>query len=164
MADEFAQYAWGADFGLVAPSTVAHPFYTLVDRRTTISATGVAVWEYRGRYQNGTESGWVSELEILDSFTPLQLDVFHALWILYRPETRATGRRPVSRKRPASLSRSDALSLFPIGTPVFKRFNSGVEMTGQVFDYLLPYWRVRYPDNDWEDISRRDMERATRKP
>ena len=163
IADEFAQYAWKVDFGLTAPSTVAHPFYTLVNRKEVTSDTGVIRWEYRGRYQNGTESTWVSESEALDSFTPLQLDVFHALWTLYHPETSpATG--SVSKKRPAPLSRSDALGLFPIGTPVYRCFDHGAEMVGQVYDYLQPYWRVRYPDNNWEEMPRRDLERSTKKP
>ena len=32
-------------------------------------------------------SEWVSEAEALDSFTPLQLDTFHALWNLYDPSS-----------------------------------------------------------------------------
>ena len=63
MEDEFAQMAWGADLGLGADSTTAAPMYTLLDRRRVISSSGVARWEYRGRYLDGVASDWVSEAE-----------------------------------------------------------------------------------------------------
>ena len=85
LADEFAQFAWSADFGLATPSVVAKPLYTLCDRRNVTSATGVSKWEYRGKYHDGKPSQWMAETEILSSFSRLQLDVFHALWNLYNP-------------------------------------------------------------------------------
>ena len=44
-----------------------------------------SVWKgrYKGRLVDGTESQCQSEEEARDSFTPLQLDVFHALWETY---------------------------------------------------------------------------------
>ncbi|CAM9729398.1 unnamed protein product [Choristocarpus tenellus] len=49
---------------------------------------------------------------------PLQLDVFHALWDLYNPDTSP---RPTDTSRQGnSLSREDALRLFPTGTTVKK--------------------------------------------
>ena len=48
MEDEFAQIAWGTDFGLRGDSAAAAPMYTLMDRRTIVSTSGVARWEYRG--------------------------------------------------------------------------------------------------------------------
>ena len=156
--DEFAQFAWTSDLGLKSPSTVANPFYTLVDRRRITSSTGVESWEYRGRYQRGTDSRWVSEVEALDSFTPLQLDVFHALWNLYQPVPDVST-PPPSKKRCPTLLRSTALELFPIGTPTY-RSSGSTEMFGQVYDYHTPYWRIRYRDNNWEELSRREMERS----
>ena len=87
MEDEFAQMAWRANLGLGEHSTIAAPMYTLLDRRRVVSASGVARWEYRGRYLEGVASEWVSEEKSLDSFTPLQLDTFHALWNLYEPSS-----------------------------------------------------------------------------
>ena len=29
---------------------------------------------------------------------------------------------------------------------------------GQVYDFQVPYWRVRYPDGDWEELTRREMD------
>ena len=26
-----------------------------------------------------------------------------------------------------------------------------------VFDYCDPYWRVEYPDGDWEELTKREM-------
>ena len=70
MKDEFAQVAWGVDLGLEAHSITAAPMYTLLDRRRVVSSAWAARWEYRGRYLDGVASDWVSETEVLDSFTP----------------------------------------------------------------------------------------------
>ena len=164
MEDEFAQLAWGADLGLGEPSTTAAPMYTLLDRRRVVSATGVVRWEYRGRYLDGVASDWVSETESLDSFTPLQLDTFHALWNLYDPSSERS--RPLApdggaKKRPA-LSRSEALRRFPIGTRVEKPLGDGgggAARPGQVYDFYSPYWRVRFADNDWEELTATEMKR-----
>ena len=83
--DEFTQVAWGADLGLAEPAAVEAPIYTLFDRRTVQEGQAPWVWEYRGRYLDGQESHWLQEEEALDNFTPLQLDVFHALWDLLQP-------------------------------------------------------------------------------
>ena len=44
-ADECAQLARSADFGLATPSVVAKPLYTLSDRLNVTLATGVPMWE-----------------------------------------------------------------------------------------------------------------------
>ena len=157
LADEFAQFAWSADFGLATPSVVAKPLYTLCDRRNVTSATGVSKWEYRGKYHDGKSSQWMAETEILSSFSRLQLDVFHALWNLYNPHQSQIQLTP-SRKRAQPLPREDALKPFPIGTTVAKESDSGI-IRGQVYDYRAPYWRVQYEDNDWEELSRQEVHR-----
>ena len=48
--DDFAQIARGADVGLRGNSVAAAPMYTLMDRRTIVSAPGAARWEYGGKY------------------------------------------------------------------------------------------------------------------
>ena len=45
LADEFAQFAWSADFGLTTPSVAAKPLYTFYDRRNGTSATWVPKYE-----------------------------------------------------------------------------------------------------------------------
>ena len=112
------KYAWPADYGLASPSVAATPLYTLSDRRVIVTESGSKKWEYRGRYQNGRETGWLTEIEILGSFTRLQLDVFHALWNLYHPHAGHQDRTP--RKKRPNLSREEALQLFPVGTRISK--------------------------------------------
>ena len=57
MGDGFAHMTWGADVGLEGYPTPAALMYTLQDRKRVVSATGVASWEYRGRYLVGEASG-----------------------------------------------------------------------------------------------------------
>ena len=83
--DEYAHFAWGPDLGLVADSTLPSPLYTLMDRCTIQLPNGSWEWRYRRRYLNGSLSGFITESEFLDSFSPIQLDIFHALWELYQP-------------------------------------------------------------------------------
>lgn len=96
--DEFGQFVWSPDLGLVEDSVVAAPLYTLVDRQVAQGAGGTSsawAWEYRGKYQDGTTSSWITEDTVRDSFSPLQLDVFHALWEDYHGANIALG--PPSR-------------------------------------------------------------------
>eukprot|EP00752_Nemacystus_decipiens_P002618 g2451.t1 len=78
---------WSADLGLAGTPIVAVPLYTLTARElgTGTGGSGTWAWEYRGRYQDGAQSGWITDDEAQDSFSPLQLDVFHALRELNRP-------------------------------------------------------------------------------
>ena len=55
--DEYAHFAWDADLGLAASSTMAAPLYTLVDRQASAREGGAWRWEYKGRFLNETESG-----------------------------------------------------------------------------------------------------------
>ena len=123
--------------------------------------SGTRKWAYKGRYQDRSESSWLSEVDVLDSFTPLQLDVFHTLWNLYYPSTPSTQLAP-SRKTNSHLERVRALQVFPIGTRGVKSFQRQ-EQEGQVYDYLDKKWRVRYPDSDWEELTRREMDQFVRR-
>ena len=78
--DGYAHFTWGPDLGLTAASTLASPIYTLVDRCPIQLPNGSWEWRYRGRYLNGSLSGFITESECLDSFSPVQLDVFHTVW------------------------------------------------------------------------------------
>ena len=58
----------------------------------------------------------------MDIFTPMQLDVFHAMWELYHAEAR--GARPptaATRVDRNTLDRAHALSEVLVGTVVWKR-------------------------------------------
>eukprot|EP00752_Nemacystus_decipiens_P004057 g3715.t1 len=163
--DEFSHLVWSADLGLADTSIVAVPLYTLVDRRVVHSADTPSAWtwEYQGRFQDGTLSPWLTYDEASDSFSPLQLDVFHALYEDYHGANAAPRPAgPPTRGAREVASREHALQLFPIGTPIGREF---VDSEGHpqvfkaaVFDYCDPYWRVDYPDGDWEDLTRREMD------
>ena len=141
--DEYAHFVWGPDLELGAALTLASPLYTLVDRCTIQLPNGFWEWRYRGRYLNGSLSGSVTGSGCLDSFSPMQLDIFHALWELYQP--------PLHRTRPAAKSTSSerlaanrvhALLEVPIGTTVVWRdFTDQRERIQrcrtEVYDYKL---------------------------
>ena len=156
--DEYAHLVWSADLGLVDTAVVGVPLYTLVDRRVVHrSGTTLAwTWRYQGRYQDSALSSWITEDEAGDNLSPLQLDVFHALYEIYHDADatpRPTG--PPTRGVREVASREQALLLFPIGTQVGREFahqDGKLKIFGaSVFDYCDPYWRVKYPDGDWEE-------------
>ena len=96
--------------------------------------------------------------EASDSFSPLQLDVFHALYEEYHGADVTP--RPTRGAREVA-SRNQALQLFPIGTLVGRKLvdSEGLAKTfkATVLDYCDPYWRVEYPDGDWEELTKREM-------
>ncbi|CAB1114741.1 unnamed protein product [Ectocarpus sp. CCAP 1310/34] len=158
--DEFSHLIWSADLGLAGTSVAAVPPYTLMARRVGPGKGGADAWawEYRGRYQDGAQSDWITEDEARDSFSPLQLDVFHALWELHHPSdaTRPTG-EPTRGEREVE-SRDRALEMFPRGTEVGRVFmdaeGRSKTFKAKVYDYCDPYWRVEYPDGDWEALTK----------
>jgi len=162
--DEFAHLLWSADFGLADNSVTAVPLYTLTDRRVGKGkgGTGSWAWEYRGRYQDGVQSDWMTEDEVRDSFSSLQLDVFHATWELLNPDaaTRPPG-EPTRGEREVE-SRERALEMFPRGTVVGRVFadaeGRSKTFKARVYDYCDPYWRVEYSDGDWEELTKREVE------
>ena len=76
-----------------------------------------------------------------------------------QPPGRPAG--PPTRGAREVASRDQALQLFPIGTPVGREFvdSEGLAKTfkATVFDYCDPYWRVEYPDGDWEELNKWEM-------
>lgn len=163
--DEFAHTIWSVDLGLADTSVVAVPLYTLTDRRVVKGGDRTNpswAWEYRGRYQDGTLSPWLTEDEVRDSFSSLQLDVFHAMWETYQnPDKAARPPGPPTRGEREVASREDALLQYPVGTVVGREFADGEGNTkvfrGKVKDFADPYWRVEYADGDWEELTRREL-------
>ena len=163
--DEYAHFAWSLDLGLAATSTLALPIYTLVDHCLIQLRNGSWEWRYRGRYLKGFLSGFNTERECFDSFSPLQLDVFHALRELYQPSHH--------RPPPAATStssgrladnRAHALLEVPIGTVVWRDFTNQqgriLRCRTEVYDYKTPYWRVRRSDGDWQESTRTEVGRG----
>ena len=91
----------GSGFGLKGDTVAAVTVYMLMGRRTIVSASGVARWQYRGKRLDGVSSDQVAQSEALHSFTPLQLDAFHAIWSLNPPISKQTSTASlvVQRKR-----------------------------------------------------------------
>ena len=161
--DGYAHFAWGPDLGLGATSILASPLYTLVDRCTIQLPNGSWEWRYRGRYLSGFLLGFITESECLNNFSPMQLDVYHALWELYQP--------PRYRPQPAAKSTSNerlaanrayALLEVPVGTVVRRDFTDQQgriqRCKTEVYDYKTPYWRVRHEDGDREELTRTEIE------
>lgn len=75
---------------------------------------------YRGstgtESRGGVESSWLAEREVLNSFTPLQLDCFFALSHKYRSQTPVELTAPPSRPH-APLSRRDAFACSSYALP-----------------------------------------------
>ena len=160
LADEFAQFGWSADFKRSENLGTDEAWDSIAACRRTTKESGARVWEYKGRYPSGRESDWVSENKMLETFTPLQLDVFIALWHLYEPSP-SNDLTPPPRKSRAPLSRDEALALFPIGHTFWKDFGGGLKLQGRVFGYRNRFWRVRYSDSDWEELSRQELQRLS---
>ena len=115
-------------------------------------------WQYRGRYRSGVESEWLPEGEVRDSFSPLQLDVFTALWEAYKGDgCRPRPPEPLPKEEGDQGVRARALQDFPTGTQVRRSFagSDGVSRASvvRIYDFREPYWRVRYPDGDWESLA-----------
>eukprot|EP00752_Nemacystus_decipiens_P005076 g4607.t1 len=166
--DKFSHFVWGPDLGLVEDSVVAAPLYTLIDRKPTQGAGSVSeawAWEYRAKYQDGSTSSWLTEDEVKDSFSPLQLDVFHTLWEDYHgPDIAPRPPGAPTRGEREVATREAALKEFPLNTEVGRELqdnNANVIITrGKVCDFYDPYWRVEFSDGDWEELTRRELRRG----
>ena len=155
IADEFAQYAWGPDLKLPESSELLPTYQSLADCRQVVSQTGRLRWEFKGLSAGGVVSDWQDQSKMLQTFTPLQLDGFLALWHLYNPDAAVANPSP----SPNSLSRAEALRMFPLGLVVWKRFPGGTRLKGQVYDFKAPYWRVRYSEGIWEELTRTELQK-----
>ena len=166
--DEFSHFVWAPDLGLAEDSTVASPLYTLTNRRVARGVGGASAawaWEYQGRYQDGTTTSWLTEDVVRDSFSPLQLDVFHAMWEDYHgQEIAARPAGPPTRGEREVATRTEALQEFPLNTEVGRELTDKegnvIISRGRVCDFYDPYWRVEFGDGDWEELTRRELRRG----
>ena len=111
-------------------------------------------------FHDGAKSNWLSEEEVfLNNFTGLQVDVFYALWIL--PSARPRPAETLARAKINLVARDEALRLIPRKTKVRERFedNQGnvLEFEGEVFDFRQPFYRIKYADGDWEEMTQLEM-------
>ena len=166
--DEFSHSVWGPDLGLVSDSVVAAPLYTIVNRKAVQGAGGTSTawaWEYQGKYQDGTTSTWLTEDAVRDSFSPLQLDVFHAMWEDYHgPGVAPRPAGPPTRGEREVATREDALKEFPLNTEVGRELmdqdGNAILRRGKICDFYDPYWRVEFSDGDWEELTRRELRKG----
>ena len=121
--DEYAHFAWGPDLGLGAASTTAlAPLHSGGSLPIQLP-NGFWEWRYRGRYLNGYLSGLITGSECLDSFSPMQLDVFHALCELHQPSRhRARPAAESTSSEHLAANRTHALLEVPIGIVVWRDF------------------------------------------
>ena len=142
--------------------------YVYPNRQKAVMGQGNAwKWRYKGRFVDCTESQWLSEEEAREYFTPLQPDVFNALWETYHGaacQTRPTS--TLTRKERAGIDRELALKQHPVGTVIWREFadaeGNKKRHLSKVFDYKSPYWRVRYTDGYWEEPNEREIPKARR--
>lgn len=134
--------------------------YAIYDRM----AGADGAWQYKWLKRDGKISGWVSEKQMLELVMPWTLDTFHALYEL-RPESEQPvyARRPETRES-AQLSREEALEMFPRGTVLVREHKERNKpltyIWGRIDGYLKPYWRARYDDGCWEDMTKTDVKGA----
>ena len=87
----------------------------------------------------------MTEDEAKDSFTPLQLDVFHAMWETYQTvDCRPRPDGIPSKGEQDASSRQEALKLHPVGTQVRRAFADDVGQakvfTRVIYDFNEPCW------------------------
>jgi hypothetical protein len=137
---------------------------SIIDRR--IGADGN--WEYLIRSRiTGKPTEWLSQDEIEPLVKPSDLDTFHALYELrHMDQMKGYAKRPKAKSgntRPAH----EARKLYPKGTVVARLLPStqkpGVGVVyqwGEVHSYCSPRWRVRYSNNEWENLTEAQLKRA----
>ena len=56
------------------------------------------------------------------------------------------------------------MSEFPLGTKICRELKDGEGKTilsrGKVCDFYDPYWRVEFSDGDWEELTRRELNKG----
>lgn len=154
--DVFAHLAWGADLELARTSTIAVPPYTLTDRRTAGTSRDVWEWQSRGRYRTGTERrDYLRRSETASphckptSSMPCERRTKAGVAALGRP----CGRRRVGRTTRRGQGCSTRFPDLHTGQATVRRCwwgepcrsGAGIRLPGL-------YWRVRYPDGDWEGL------------
>ena len=70
---------------------------------------------------------------------------------------------PTRGEREAA-SRKEVLKAYPIGTKVRREFadirGRRRVSVGELYDSSNPYWRVKYPDGDWEDLNGQEIKQG----
>lgn len=56
---------------------------------------------------------------------------------------------------PEGIPSGSMLALFPIGFALWTYFGGGLRPLNKVHDYRNHYWRVRYSDHNWKELTSR---------
>jgi hypothetical protein len=156
---------------LVSPSA---PVLSLEERATLALQTQQPVqilerkksgssWLYQVKWLDGSVSDWLPETYLLDYYSKESLDCWHALYELYTPEDLLPDHARRCRRQKQYPTTAEALQKFPISTKVTRWVQSKagdeemLPVTGEISGYVRPYYRVRYDDGDWEELSSREV-------
>ena len=94
---------------------------------------------------------------------PWVLDTFHAIYELRHADDMTAAAARTTPRRDRGLRREDALKVFAKGAKVARAVRSKEQtryIWGTVQDFVKPRWRVRYDDNEWEDLTSNQMREA----
>ena len=132
----------------------------LLDRRAHENGS----WSYLWQRQDG-ERAWLPELHMVEKLKvpPWVLDTFHAIYELRHANDMTTPATRITPTRDRGLSKEDALKIFAKGATVVRAVRSDEQtryIWGTVQDFVKPRWRVRYEDNEWEDLTSSQMREA----
>ena len=121
-------------------------------------------WQYMLMASGNGDEGeprWFEEAKVLDRLLAPELDMFHAMYELRHEHTmpRHAQRRDVKGEQP-NMQKTEALKKFPVGTRV-ARYAEGYSRNdadrvfewGVIRGYCQPWWRVRYDNDEWEDLT-----------
>ena len=88
---------------------------------------------------------------------PLQLDGFIAIWHAYNPQHAIDSAAGLSQSSYATLSPS---SLHAVSDRFhhLEDFGGGFKLQDQVYDFRDHLWRVRYSDQNYEELNHREVE------
>jgi hypothetical protein len=140
-------------------SSVSDSLEQIVDRKSTSDGD----WQYLFRPRDEGEPVWLTEREALKTFTTADLDTFHALYELkHEDQMPHYASRQRKAAKTAALSKEEALQMFPLGTKVARESDEGDLILGEIAGYLRPWWRARFTDGVWVDLSKTEVIRSLR--
>ena len=132
----------------------------LLDRRAHENGT----WSYLWQRDGGARS-WLPEQQVVEDFKvpPWVLDTFHAIYELQHAGSVSASAARQTPRRDKGLTREDAFRMFAKGAKVVRAVRIDEQtryVWGVVQDFIKPRWRVRYDDNEWEDLTSSQMRDA----
>jgi hypothetical protein len=124
-------------------------------------------WLYQVRWLDGSVSDWLPEAQLLEHYSKMSLDCWHALYELYTPEQQQPDHARRGRRQKQYMTKEEALQKFPVSTLLTRWIHRDdeeetVPLTARITGYVRPYYRVVFEDGDWEELSLREVVAASR--